>query len=78
MVLLLAERVGCLRDAIVVVGVFEGLGNRFALLVERHPAQFRIFGQAVVIGIGRRAFHRFESPLVVEAGNLLDNHVGQY
>ena len=77
-ILLPAERTGRLGDAEVVVGVLEGLRHRLALLVERHPPQLGIISQTVVAGVGRRALHRLEGPLAVDARNLLDDHVGEH
>ena len=76
-VLLVAQELGGLGDAPVVVSVFQGLGHGFHLFVERNVAQRRVFRQAVVVGVGCRGLHRLEGPLVVKTLDALHHHVGE-
>ena len=69
---------GRLCDAVIVVSILQCLGNGLGLLVERHIAQFLILRQAVVMSVRGSGLHRLEGPLMIDARNLLDNHVGKH
>ena len=76
-VFLVAQELGGLGDAPVVVGVFQRLGHGLVFLVEGDVAQLRVLRQAVVMRVRRRGLHRLVSALIIKALHALDHHVGQ-
>ncbi len=77
-VFLVPQKFGGLCYAPVVVGIFQGLGNGFLLLVEGHVAELGVFRDAVVVGVGGGGLHRLEGTLVVKALHSLHHHVCQH
>ena len=74
----MSEFLGNLGYAPVVVGIFQGLGDAFLLKVEGDVTQGGIFRDTVVVGIGGGGLHGLEGALIVEAGYVFEDHVGEY
>ncbi len=67
-----------LSNAPVIVGIFQSLADALLLKIERHPAQFGIFLNAVIVRVGGGGLHRLKGSLVVEALYPFQYHVCQH
>ena len=67
-----------LRNAIVIVGIFQCLGNRFGFFVKGDIPIPDIIGQAIIIFVLSCRLHRFVGPFVIEALHTFDNHICQH
>ena len=72
----LAHVLGHLGDGPVVIGVFDGLGGGFRLLVDRGVAQLHVVAETAIGGVGRALDHGVQGRLAIIAADALHPGVG--
>ena len=77
-IIFLTQSLGSLRNAIIIISIFQCFRHRFRFFIERDISHGTILRQTVIIRIHRCGLHGFVRTFVIKAFHSFHNHVCQY